>query len=150
MVRRIVLIAPAMLMLALGLGCRSGSVSFAYVDDHPTRVRVYDVGAGHICNHDCHDHYWDGGRIVVLKSGHRHHRGCGHVWDGSHWVVGGSPAIRVHRGPQRVSKAVHVHSAACGCAWDRRERVWVSLQRGHTHGRNCGHIYINGKWCLPR
>ena len=146
-----------------------------YVDDHHHHVAqpVY-VHADHVCSHDCHDHYYDGARVIVIGSGHRHHPGCGHDWDGRHWVVvGKAPAthhahrptkVHVDHAPEpaahrvnppptkvaRSTKGTHVHSTTCGCAYDRQGRGWVSVETGHVHGKNCGHIYVNGKWCLAR
>jgi hypothetical protein len=43
-----------------------------------------------VCGHHCHEHYWDGGRVVVMK-GHVHGPGCGHDWNGRYWIsVGGT------------------------------------------------------------
>lgn len=147
-------------VVVAAVGCTVRHVSVGYYDDRPPRRDVY---VDHICSHDCHDHYWDGRRIVVLKSGHRHYPGCGHRWTGRYWVVvhdhddhhdvviSKAPSRRVHEPPAPIGKAVaHVHGPRCGCVWDRRERVWVTVESGHVHGRNCGHVYINGKWCLPR
>ena len=101
-------------------GCRISSFSMsAYDDDHHYRgrshvTRVY-TDAGHICTHDCHDHYWNGSRVVVLSGGHRHGPGCGHHWGGKRWVV--------------MSKHGHGHS-----------KVKVKHGRGHSKVKvNHGH-----------
>ncbi len=52
-------------------GCRISSFSLsAYDDDHHYHGRSHvtrvSIDAGHICTHDCHDHYWNGSRVVVL------------------------------------------------------------------------------------
>ena len=41
----------------------------------------------HVCTPDCHEHYYDGEKLVILR-GHRHGPGCGHVWNGKYWVPG--------------------------------------------------------------
>lgn len=43
------------------------------------------IPSGHRCTADCLDHYYDGSQVVVLK-GHRHDRGCGHAFNGTHWI----------------------------------------------------------------
>ena len=65
-------------------------------------------------------------------------------------AVSKSSDRQTHASTSKDRTAPHVHSRTCGCAWDRRERVWVRLADGHVHGRNCGHINVNGKWCLSR
>lgn len=102
--------------MALGcMGCGFRSVSFSYYDDDPPPVRVARVHrhVHHTCGYDCHDCYWDGHKVVIIK-GHRHGPGCGHVWDGKHWmVVKRSKARPVHRRTVKVHKArpipPHVH-----------------------------------------
>jgi hypothetical protein len=135
-------------------GCRLGSLSFRYHDDDHHghgRARVTHVYAetGHVCSHGCHDHYWDGGRVVVV-SGHRHGPGCGHHWSGSHWlVVRKGKAKRVyHDGHQGVVKVRHVHGPSCGCAYHGHHRKWVKVRTGHVHGPGCGHLYIEGRWTI--
>lgn len=56
--------------------------------------------SGHTCNENCHNHYWNGAKLVSLKR-HRHRANCGHQWDGSHWVV--SRMINDHY-PQKFHK----------------------------------------------
>lgn len=97
--RSIKLAALAVAVFACG-GCRISSFSMsAYDDDHyhhrPARVtHVYAQHGGHVCTHDCRDHYWNGTRLVVLASGHRHGPHCGHHWNGSHWIVVGGHKVK--------------------------------------------------------
>lgn len=76
------------MIAAVTAGCSGGRFSFNYYDDDPPPVKVVHVHKRplHVCNHDHHDCYWDGSRVVVI-GGHRHGPGCGHMWDGKHWVV---------------------------------------------------------------
>lgn len=67
------------------------------------------LGAGHVCTHDCHDHFWNGSRIVKLTS-HRHGRGCGHAFRGGHWIVAGKAHFKAtskhaHKGKLKAKKA---------------------------------------------
>lgn len=90
---------PAVCAIALVCaGCRLNSLSFSYHDDdyHHRPHVVTRVHTGHVCHSGCHDHYWDGGRVVVL-SGHRHGPSCGHYWDGSHWSISAKHVTRVHK-----------------------------------------------------
>lgn len=134
----------------LAAGCADGRFSFSYYDNEPRPARVAHVyrHTGHICTPDCHEHYWDGGRILVL-SGHRHHRGCGHIWDGGHWVVVGKARAGYGRGHKaKVKKVKHIHGHSCGCAFDGRGHKWVTVKRGHVHRRGCGHRFIDGRWTI--
>ena len=93
------------------LGCAGGRLSLSYYDREPRPVRVTHVHrhAKHVCTHDCHDCYWDGIKVVVLK-GHRHGPGCGHVWDGKNWIIARKAnVVRVHPGPKKVKKVRRVH-----------------------------------------
>ena len=134
----------------LGAGCAGGRISFNYYDHEPKRTRVTHVyrHADHVCSHDCHDHYWDGTRVLVLK-GHRHHRDCGHIWDGGHWVVARQGRVEpVHSHVKRVKRVKHVHGHKCGCAYNRRAHKWIKVKKGHVHRRGCGHVHIDGRWTI--
>ena len=135
-------------------GCGRTDVSVSRHDQEPIVVEKHYIPAEgevvHVCNRHCQDHYWDGSRIIIVEKGHEHKAGCGHVWDGRHWVLAQQPAKRVRSGPQKV-KVVdpnHEHSAKCGCVFDLRSRTWVAVPGNHVHGKGCGHIYSNGKWCM--
>jgi len=100
-------------------GCRLNSLSIGYHDDdyghHGGSHVVTRIHSGHVCSSSCHDHYWDGGRIVVL-SGHRHGPDCGHYWGGSNWVV------KVKH-PHKIQKRIHkLH---------KPNRVKVKVKRHH-------------------
>lgn len=41
----------------------------------------------HVCTRLCHNHYYLGEKLVVIKGAHRHHDNCGHRWTGKRWVV---------------------------------------------------------------
>ncbi len=82
--KRLLRTVPAGLLLMLpGLGCAHGSLSVGYYDEEPVRHRHART---YVRTHGCPDCYYDGDRIVVIR-GHRHGPGCGHRWDGRHWVV---------------------------------------------------------------
>ncbi len=130
-------------------GCRISSFSMSVDDDHRRHRRVtrLHLPTTHICTHNCHDHYWDGGRVVVL-SRHRHGPNCGHYWDGSYWLSGSSSRkARVHGSP-KIVKVKHRHSAHCGCAYDGHSRKWIKVRKGHIHGPGCGHRHKNGRWTI--
>ena len=83
------------------LGCNGGRLSFSYHDHKPVRrTHVHR----HVCDHDCHHHYYDGTNLVVLK-GHRHGPGCGHFWDGSRWVISKVAAVRPAHPKTTASKS---------------------------------------------
>ena len=181
-------------------GCNGGSLSFAYHDHEPAHPRHVD--RVHVCTPDCHHHYHDGTRLVVLK-GHRHGPGCGHVWTGKRWVVARKVPTRhvrhvctpdchhhYHDGTKVVVLKGHRHGPGCGHKWngkhwvrvaqrpayppravptprrvpravpaptpvhnrvyDRATGKWVAIHPNHVHGRGCGHVYINGRWCIRR
>ena len=96
-------------VVAVCAGCRISSFSFSAHDGHPyqhrpARVTHVYANEGHVCGYDCHDHYWNGTRVVVLSSGHRHGPHCGHHWSGSRWlVVGGKHAYKPsHRSHKKI------------------------------------------------
>jgi hypothetical protein len=106
----------ALTLLGLGtavtLGCSGGRYSFHYYDDDPPPARVVHVHKHrvpahthtvHVCGRDHGDCYWDGERVVVIR-GHRHGPGCGHAWDGKHWIIvkKAPPKVRrIHAPPPR-------------------------------------------------
>ncbi len=143
---RLAVVASAIVVLS---GCRLGSLSINYHDDdhhryRPVRVTGVYAHAGHVCSQGCHDHYWDGTGIVVL-SGHRHGSGCGHYWDGGHWIV---TKVKVKSRRFKVSKARHVHGPSCGHAYRDHNRKWIKIRKGHVHGSGCGHVFIEGRWTI--
>ena len=42
---------------------------------------------GHVCTRSCHNHYYLGEKLVVIKGNHRHQDNCGHRWTGKRWVI---------------------------------------------------------------
>jgi hypothetical protein len=52
----------------------------------------------HVCTSDCHHHYHDGVKLVPVKKGHRHGPGCGHRWNGKHWVKVEPHKAKPHKG----------------------------------------------------
>lgn len=120
------------------------------------------VRGAHVCGPSCHDHYWDGGKIVVIGGKHRHGPGCGHYFDGTHWVlavsrgpdhavveVGKAPATRVHPAPERVVRIPAPPGDARYYVYDRSGSKWLKVKSGHVHGPKCGHVVVEGYWCLP-
>lgn len=91
--RRLGVVSLVSILIACS-GCVGGRVSFSYYDDDPRPAKVVRVHKHtrhvhehrRVCTRDCHDCYWDGTQVVIIE-GHRHGPGCGHVWDGKHWVV---------------------------------------------------------------
>ncbi len=104
-------------------GCRLNSLSIGYHDDgyghHRSTHVVTRIHSGHICSSSCHDHYWDGGRVVVL-SGHRHGPGCGHYWGGSRWVVGVKHVGKVHLKTHKKIRKLH-----------KPKKIKVKIKRHH-------------------
>ncbi len=145
-----VLIPFALISLA---GCGGRGLSIHYYEREPV-VRRAPVHIDHICARDCHHHYHDGTRLVVLDDRHHHGRHCGHHWNGSHWVgaISKSPRTghvkRVGPGVKRVGKVGHKHGPQCGCVFDRAGSKWVVVRKGHVHGRGCGHVRIKGRWTI--
>ncbi len=165
-----------MLKKAIGLMSLTGLVfactaceriSFSYYDRGPSRHHVTRVA--HVCTHGCHHHYYNGSRLVVLRSGHRHGPGCGHHWSGTYWVVRRGSPVRYAHTPNPVvvrksrahpRKAVVVRKArpsktvVIGKApgrhyvYDRRGTKWVKIHKGHVHGPSCGHIHVEGRWSI--
>jgi len=132
-------------------------------DDFNDEARAWvwhDLGAEagrHVCSIRCSDHYYDGNRIVYIKGDHRHAPGCGHLWNGTHWVrspvaVGPphvcTPACPDHYfdGERLVAIAGHRHGAGCGHEWDGRH--WVvattAIAPGHVCTPNCLNHYFDG------
>jgi len=127
-------------LFLIPLGCSLGSLSIHHHEDGPRRVKR--VPHRHVCSRSCHDHYYDGSDVVVIRGRHRHGPDCGHDWDGHHWVV-------VTKGKARVREHErHVHSASCGCVFEPRGQKWVRVRRGHVHGPHCGHVRVEGRWTI--
>ena len=157
------LVGLAVGLALAGMGCSGGAFSFNYYDDPPPRrqVTVVQVEPGHICTPAC-VHYYDGARYVVIRGRHHHGRGCGHVFDGRHWMVAvvrtpaprvvevhEAPAARVHPGPVRVVEIPPPPGSINIYAFDRRGRKWLRIAKGHAHGPGCGHVHVEGHWCMP-
>ncbi|MCO6438383.1 MAG: hypothetical protein J5J06_14925 [Phycisphaerae bacterium] len=139
------------LLLLFIAGCNRGSLAISYHDHRSPPERTY-VHVDHVCTDHC-DEYYDGHRVVVIR-GHHHGPGCGHVWDGRHWVViRKAPAretVRPIHGPRKAVVVEHVHGPDCGCVYDRAGSKWVRVKRGHVHGPHCGHLYVEGRWVIRR
>ncbi len=127
------LLSPTVLTIAAilaGTGCHG---SFVYYDDgHTTTKRR--VQRGHVHVKTCHDCYYDGPRLIVL-TGHRHGPGCGHVWNGRHWVV-----ARKAPAKKRVGVYTKGHSDRY---WNGKKYVII---KGHRHGPGCGHVWNGKHW----
>lgn len=163
MLTRSTLLGLAAGLTAMGMGCSGGAVSFNYYDDPPPprRVTVVHVEPGHVCTPGC-AHYYDSGRYVVVRRGHRHGPGCGHHFDGSRWVIAVStghnagavevhktPPARVHPAPVHVVKVSPPPGPAHLYVLDRRGSKWFKIAKGHVHGPGCGHVHVEGHWCMP-
>lgn len=120
------------------------------------------VHVDHVCGPSCHDHYWDGGKIVVIRGRHRHGPGCGHILEGGHWMigvargpnhvaveVGKGPATRVHIGADRVLRIPPPPGPIDVYVFNRSGSKWLRIAKGHKHGPGCGHVHVEGHWCLP-
>lgn len=144
MLQRSLAFVSSILLTVSVLGCSGGSFSFAYYDDAP--VRTVRVHTEHVCTHDCH-HFYNGTRLVVID-GHRHGHGCGHHWDGGHWIVslalgGHGPSAHIcsrschhhyHDGTRLVVLSGHRHGHGCGHRWSGK--LWVSVKLGHGTVKN--------------
>ena len=141
-------------------GCADGSFSFNYVEEEPP-VRVVHVEAAHVCTPAC-AHYYHEGRYIVVQRGHHHGPGCGHVFEGSRWVISvskgrgpdvvevhGAPPARVHPAPVRVVHIPPPPGAVNAYVYDRRGSKWLMVSGRHVHGPQCGHIHVEGHWCVP-
>lgn len=150
------------------VGCLLSGCAVHYHDYDDRPQQVVHVNRSHVCGPDCHEHYWNGSRVVVIR-GHRHGPGCGHDWDGRYWVLVSKTPVHkepvyihkapakhvdppgkvIHGGPYRVSKVKHVHNAHCGCVYHPQRKVWIIVEsEGHVHGPGCGHFYLEGRWSI--
>lgn len=113
------------------------------VDDDYDRDVAVRVERRHVCTRNCYNHYYNGSRVVVLRH-HRHHPGCGHVWNGRYWVLA---SRRGH--PRNVTRvpARHVCTRACNHYWNGSRLVTI---RGHHHHRGCGHVWNGTYWVVAR
>lgn len=144
-------IIPALLALAIfapsGCGRRERVVVY---EERPVHVHEHEydyddddyddviIETRHVCTeYDCLNHYYDGRRVVVLRS-HRHSANCGHIFNGRYWV----------RGPRRVVRTGHVCSRDCHHHyWDGARLIDL---RGHRHGPGCGHVWSGSYWVVSR
>lgn len=108
-------------------------------DDRDDEVRVVQVSRTHVCDVDCHEHYVRDGRVVVIEK-HRHGPGCGHEWDGGHWVV--------YTSTRRPIRATHVCTLTCRHYYDGGRVVQLGTTHRHTAG--CGHVYDGQRWVIRR
>ena len=90
------MLLAALTALFLACGC----------DDRERKVVRVQPERQHYCSVDCHHHYWDSQRTTYVKvDRHRHGPGCGHRWDGHHWVA----VRRVERAPRGHQCTVDCH-----------------------------------------
>jgi len=154
---------PITSVVALAVtGCFGKSMSFSYYEPDHVRVKRVYLPSHHVCSHRCHEHYWDGRGVVVLR-GHRHGPGCGHHWDGGYWKgIRKGNVKKIHPRHRRgVVKKGHVHGPGCGHHWDGRywkkahkgkvkkdhtRRGRGVIKKGHVHGAGCGHHWDGRKW----
>lgn len=137
------------------LGCQEGAVSLHYHEEGPPPANVVVVDRGHHCGPGC-GHYWDGARYVVVAHGHRHGPGCGHYIADNRWVVGvsgphGNAVIAHGDGGHGAVRAVRIPpppGPRDGYVYSRSGSKWVKVRGGHRHGPGCGHIVVEGHWCI--
>lgn len=122
-------------VLALWSVIGASSLLLTGCGDRDDDVRYRRVERGHVCGVDCHEHYYDG-RKTVIVSGHRHGPGCGHHWDGRRWVVVRSQP----KPPQGHQCTIDCHHHAYSSYGHE-----ISL-RNHRHGPGCGHVYNGHRW----
>ena len=134
--------------------CHEGAVAIHYHEEPPPPPppAVVHVDHGHICSPGC-AHYWDGGRYVVVARGHRHGPGCGHYLADGRWMVavsGGGGTV-VAQGNSHHHRAVRIPPPPGPegyYVYSRSGSKWVKVRAGHRHGPGCGHIVVEGHWCL--
>jgi len=151
------LIGLGLLFGAIGLaGCSEGSsFGFSYAEEEPP-PRVVMVEPAHICTPGC-PHYYHEGQYVVVKRGHHHGPGCGHVFDGRRWMVAvATPSghvhvesAKVHPPPARAVRIPPPPGHANAYVYDRRGSKWLKVSGKHVHGPHCGHVHVEGHWCMP-
>ncbi|MEK6798716.1 MAG: hypothetical protein AABZ12_07115 [Planctomycetota bacterium] len=120
------------------------TLSVSVGDDH------LRVAAGHVCTPGCHEHYWDGSSVVVLR-GHRHTPGCGHAFEGGRWIIVAGTPVRVQKAPAQEVRVVRIPPPPGHVnlhVYDRSGSKWIRLKAGHVHGPSCGHLLVEGHWCL--
>jgi len=154
---KLLLTAALGAILCAGVGCDDRDVEFH---------AHYDRESGHVCTRECHDHYYDGGKVIVIKGRHRHGPDCGHSWAGSRWTLSVNVGGRNSRdhictrscdhyydgGKLIVIKKGHRHDDRCGHQWDGKRWILAKLakavvgrDRGHVCTRSCDHYYDGGK-----
>jgi hypothetical protein len=134
---RFLWLLPGSMLILAGAACNGGSLSFSYHDQRPARTR--HVHRTHVCTEACHHHYYNGTRVVVLD-GHRHGPGCGHLWNGTHWII-----VRDTPSHARVA---HICTQACHHHYHDGTRLVVL--KGHRHGPGCGHVWSGRHWVVAR
>lgn len=123
----------------LAAGCQSGSFSLHIREERPAPVRY--VQHSHVCTRNCHDHYYDGTRVVIISGRHHHGPHCGHYWDGHYWVL-------VRRTEPR-EPVHHVCTRGCHRHYYDGARL-ITIRSSHRHGRGCGHRWDGRHWVLAR
>lgn len=100
-----------------------------------TTASADDVQPDIECTHESTDCYFNGTRNVVLP-GHVHRPGCGHAWDGEHWVAV-VPCTLIHKESHHCTKDCRDHY---------REGDRIVTIYGHVHHPGCGHLWDGENW----
>ncbi len=128
-----------MMRLTLGAVIVSALLA-AGCDDRDNEVRYREVEREHVCDVNCHHHYYDEHKVTyVTVDKHRHGPGCGHEWNGDRWVV-------IRRTVARPSG----HHCTVDCRDHHYHEGRQVVQKGHVHGRGCGHRYDGHRWVSVR
>ncbi|MBI4716798.1 MAG: hypothetical protein HY763_03260 [Planctomycetes bacterium] len=157
MTSRMRVIGSACLALVAG-GCHDGGFSFDYAEGRKGKVTHV---AAHICSDHC-AHYYEGSRVVVIRGVHRHGPGCGHFFDGAHWVLvthapppttvvvhepAPRPTVVIQEPQPRTTVVVRQPQPRppVVIAPPPTKRVVVTE---HRHGPGCGHAFdrAGNKW----
>jgi len=121
-----------------------GCVTVVHHEDPPVVVhREVYVEPTHVCTSACQHCFYNGSRVVVLER-HVHRQGCGHRWDGHHWVAVGKKTRRDAPPPRPTQ--VHVCSPRCpACFYNGTAVITIA---GHHHASGCGHQWNGKHWVL--
>ncbi len=124
--------------VALATGCSDPNASARrQVDEGPAPETNAASAAEPVaeCSRESTDCYFNGERNVVLEE-HPHRPGCGHAWDGEHWLAV-VPCNPLHEDSHRCTVDCQNH-------YRHHDKI-VSIY-GHKHAAGCGHLWDDENW----